>query len=124
MTQTNPTFSAMRVTVQAEGAAIAALCIVLYSQLGGGWLMFALLILSPDVFMLGYLAGPKLGAVIYNIGHSYISPLALAAGAWIIAAPIGILLGLIWGAHIGADRALGYGLKYTTFFKDTHLGRV
>jgi hypothetical protein len=114
----------LRLTLQAEGAAIATVCILLYSHLGGGWGMFALLILSPDVFMLGYLRSPQLGAVVYNIGHSYLSPLALAAIAWGSDAPTGLHLALIWGAHIGADRAIGYGLKYANHFKDTHLGRV
>ena len=124
MTQTIPPFGPMRLTLQAEGAAIAAVCIVIYSQMGGGWLMFALLILTPDVLMIGYLRDPKLGATIYNVGHSYLSAVALAAIGWGLAVPMVILLALIWGAHIGADRALGYGLKYATFFKDTHLKRL
>ena len=123
MTQPHST-SPIRLTLQGEGAALAAICVVLYAQMGGGWLMFALLILAPDVFMLGYLHSPRLGAALYNIGHSYLSPFALAASAFFTAMPMGLLLALIWGAHIGADRALGYGLKYPSFFKDTHLGRL
>lgn len=117
-------FSPMRMTLQGEGVAIAVMCIFLYGALEGNWLMFALLILLPDIFMLGYLAGPRRGALVYNIGHSYLTPLALAAVGWVMAVPLALPLALIWGAHIGVDRAIGYGLKYATHFKDTHLQRV
>ena len=120
MTQLSP----IRLTLQAEGAAIAAVSILAYAQLGGSWIMFAVLILSPDLFMLGYLAGPRIGAFCYNLGHSYLTPLALAAGAWVFDSSLGFELALIWVTHIAADRAIGYGLKYATHFKDTHLNRA
>ena len=114
----------IRATLQLEGAGIAALCVWAYAHLDGGWGLFALLILVPDLFMLGYLAGNRVGALCYNIGHSYISPLLLAALSWGADAQTGILIALIWGVHIGADRAIGYGLKYVTHFKATHLAKV
>jgi hypothetical protein len=38
--------------------------------------------------------------------------------------PIAGSVALIWLAHIGFDRALGYGLKYKAGFGFTHLGRI
>lgn len=111
-------------TLRLEGAAIGAAAILAYAAVQGSWTLFALLILAPDLFMLGYLAGPRLGALGYNLGHTYLVPLALAGLAWIGGSDTALQLGLIWAAHIGLDRAMGYGLKYGTGFKDTHLGRV
>ena len=71
-----------------------------------------------------YLAGPRAGAIAYNAVHTYIGPGLLAALAWVTHASWFASLALIWIAHIGIDRALGYGLKYATAFSDTHLGRI
>jgi hypothetical protein len=81
--------------------------------------------LAPDLAFAAYLGGPRAGAVAYNLTHAYVVPVALAAGA-LLAGEGGVTLqiALIWAAHIGGDRFLGYGLKYPTAFKDTHLGRV
>ncbi len=87
-------------------------------------MQFTLLFLVPDIFMLGYLAGPRIGAALYNAGHSYLGPLILAGVGSLANAQMPLLIALIWGAHIGIDRAIGYGLKYGSGFKDTHLGRV
>jgi len=107
--------------LQIEGAAVLALSLYAYHWQHGGWGMFALLFLVPDVSMLGYLANPRAGATAYNSAHTYIGPLLL--GIYSIAAhvPTALLLALIWIAHIGFDRLLGYGLKYPARFKDTHL---
>jgi hypothetical protein len=114
----------VRLTLRIEGFAAFAAALALYSRGGFSWPAFAALFLAPDLAMLAYLAGPRWGAVGYNLAHTYALPLALAlagfvAGSWFAAA-----CGLIWIAHIGLDRALGYGLKYPTAFGDTHLGRV
>ena len=107
-----------------EGAALFALSLYLYRSTGAGWGWFLLLFLWPDIAMLGYLANVKLGAGLYNLTHFVAFPAALA-GVSLITHRIGLLsVALIWIAHIEFDRALGYGLKYPTFFKDTHLQRV
>ena len=117
-------FNTVRIAFHLEGAGVALACGILYGQSGGSWMLFAALLLVPDLMMLGYLAGPRVGAALYNLGHTYIGPLALAGiGAW-TGTQTPLLIGLIWGAHTGMDRALGYGLKYPIGFKDTHLGRV
>jgi len=86
--------------------------------------MFLLLLLAPDLSMLGYLANPRLGSTIYNLAHTYVLPLALAGIGLEANFHVCVLLSLIWSAHIGVDRLLGYGLKYPTVFKDTHLQKV
>jgi hypothetical protein len=85
------------------------------------WLWFAALFLIPDLSMLGYMAGRKVGAALYNLGHWYGGPFALLAWGVMSANDVALGLGLIWAAHIGFDRALGYGLKYKSGFGVTHL---
>lgn len=113
-----------RVLLHAEGGVVLAASVVAYALLGHGWGWFALLVLAPDLAMLGYLAGPRAGSVAYNAAHSYLGPGLLAAAMWWAVVPAAWWLVAIWTAHIGADRLLGYGLKYPTTFKDTHLARV
>lgn len=72
--------------------------------------------------VMGYLAGPRVGAVSYNLAHSYVGPVVLGVSA--ATHPVGLHLALIWAAHIGFDRLLGYGLKYPRAFGDTHLGLI
>ncbi len=84
--------------------------------------MFAALFFAPDVSFAGCLAGPRFGAAIYNVAHSYLGPLILAAT--LLSLGTGLTVALVWIAHVGFDRALGYGLKYPTAFGDTHLGRI
>ena len=110
--------------LRVEGAALLALGVLLYWVNGGSWLLFGVLLLAPDLSMLGYLAGPKVGAAIYNAFHTYAMPAVVGASGVIFASPVAIAVALIWFAHIGMDRTVGYGLKYPTSFKDTHLQRV
>ena len=110
--------------VRFEWVTVAALAVVCYAISGFSWWLFALLILAPDLSMLGYLAGPRAGAVAYNALHILIAPIVLGLAGVLLAAPVAIAVGLIWIAHIAIDRALGYGLKLPTGFQDTHLGRI
>jgi hypothetical protein len=105
-----------------EGLAMLALCLAIYWLVDANWLTFALLFLAPDLSFLGYLAGPRRGAVAYNVAHSYTLPFLLATAALLLEAAVPVRLALIWIAHLGFDRALGFGLKYPTAFADTHLG--
>jgi len=107
-----------------EGVAALVAAGVLYFILGYGWLMFAVLFLVPDLSFLGYLRDPRTGAVIYNLFHSYAFPVLTAGVGAILGDDLIIAVSLIWVAHIGFDRALGYGLKLPTGFHDTHLGRI
>jgi hypothetical protein len=113
----------VRLLLRLEGAAAFAVAVALYAHAGFSWPIFALLFLSPDLAMLGYLAGPRAGAAVYNVIHTYAVALPLVLAGFFAALPALTAAGLILIAHIGFDRALGYGLKYSTAFGDTHLGR-
>lgn len=95
-----------------------------YAHTGSGWVLFAPLFLLPDLSLLAYLGGPKVGAVGYNVAHSYVLPIALGLASSLSGNPTLLLIALIWVSHIGFDRALGYGSKYPTGFGDTHLGPI
>lgn len=114
----------VRAALRLEGLAVLVAASVAYAQFGLGWGIFALCFLAPDISVLGYLVGPKIGAVSYNLAHSYSGPLACLAVGLAVPVPTSLCVGLIWCAHIGFDRALGYGLKYSDGFGFTHLGRI
>ena len=105
-----------------EGLVVLAAAGLSYAHLQGDWRMFALLFLLPDLSMLGYLVGRRIGAACYNAGHSYLGPALVAAVAWQQSSALAGQVALIWVAHIGFDRMLGYGLKYAQGFGVTHLG--
>ena len=107
-----------------EGATLLAVSVMLYWANGGSWWLFALLLLAPDLSALGYLAGPRIGAGAYNAFHSYPLPAALGLLGMLWGTPLVVSIALVWFAHIGMDRLVGYGLKYPTGFKDTHLQKV
>ena len=113
-----------RSLLHAEGLAVLLGALCLYFDAGYGWLLLVALVLAPDLSMLGYLAGPRLGALSYDIVHTYVGPIALGVSGALWESDIAMQLALIWSAHLGVDRLLGYGLKYPTGFKDTHLQRV
>lgn len=104
-----------------EGGLALAAAVLAYGALGGAWGLFALLFLLPDLSMAGYLLGRRLGALSYNAGHTYIAPALAGAVLYLADGPHVARLALIWAAHIGFDRLLGYGLKYPTGFGRTHL---
>jgi hypothetical protein len=112
------------VLLRVEGAALLALSVLFYSLGGVSWTLFLLLVLAPDLSMLGYLKGSRVGALSYNLGHTYLPPAVLVAFGVLAGRPLYVSLGLIWFAHIGFDRMMGFGLKYPTGFGDTHLGRI
>jgi len=106
-----------------EGAAAFAAGLACYSMLADGWLMLVLFALAPDLAMIGYLFGLRTGTRLYNLAHTYAAPALLGAvGVWTLHSLLP--LACIWVAHIGLDRALGYGLKSGTSFSVTHLGRI
>ena len=112
------------ILVRLEWAAVFLAAVVLYWWLGASWWLFALLILAPDLSMAGYLAGPRAGAIVYNVFHALIGPLALAAAGLAFGLSWAFSVATIWLAHIALDRTLGYGLKLATAFTDTHMGPI
>jgi len=117
-------FGGVRTLLRLEGFAAFAVAVALYAYNGFSWAAFALLFLAPDLSMLAYFAGPRVGAAIYNLVHTYALALVITVSGFFGAQPALTAAGLILVAHIGIDRALGYGLKYSTAFGDTHLGRI
>jgi hypothetical protein len=106
--------------------ALAELCFAtwIYAHLDSSWWLFAILFLTPDLGMLGYLAGARLGAWCYNVLHNYALPIPLLAFAWKAGHPQLLAIAVIWCAHIAFDRMLGYGLKTPVSFQSTHLGTL
>jgi hypothetical protein len=118
------TQGAVRAWLRFEGLAAFIGGVVLFGANGGNWLFIVPLILLPDISAAGYLLGPRIGSVAYNLFHNWVPGIAaLGLGMW-LAAPAIRLIGAILIAHVGMDRAAGYGLKLPTSFKDTHLGRM
>jgi hypothetical protein len=114
----------LRTLLRLEGLTLFIGMTLLYAVWEGSWWVYFILFLAPDISFVGYLAGPKAGAVIYNAAHSYMAPMTLMTTGFALGAPLVLSIAMIWLAHIGFDRALGYGLKYFAGFGFTHLGRI
>lgn len=114
----------MTILLRLENLAKLFAALFAYHLLGFGWEIFALLILAPDISFAGYLAGPRTGAIIYNVFHTWLTPIAIGLFSAMGGIAVGLAVATIWAAHIAADRALGYGLKHRSGFRDTHLGTV
>ena len=113
-----------RTLLRLEGLTLLAVMTLLYAVWGASWWIYAVLFLAPDLSFAGYLAGPRVGALVYNAAHSYMAPMALLVAGIAFWPPLALSIAMIWLAHIGFDRALGYGLKYSAGFGFTHLGRI
>jgi hypothetical protein len=114
----------VRSWLRLEGIAAFGAGLVVFGMSGGSWLLLVPMLLLPDISAVGYLAGPRMGAMAYNLAHSWAPGFAaLAIGVW-LAWPTMLLLAAVLIAHVGMDRAAGYGLKLPTSFQDTHLGRI
>jgi hypothetical protein len=114
----------LRTLLRLEGLTLFAGMTLLYAIWSGSWWAYAILFLAPDLSFAAYLAGPKTGAIVYNAAHSYLAPMALMTSGFGLDSPLVLSIAMIWLAHIGIDRALGYGLKYFAGFTFTHLGRI
>ena len=113
-----------RLILRLEGGALLAVATLLYARTGQSWWLYAGLFLVPDLSFAGYLAGPRIGAAIYNAAHATLGPALVGVAGLALAQPTAVAVALIWAAHIGIDRLLGYGLKYGAGFGFTHLGRI
>jgi hypothetical protein len=114
----------VRTMLRLEGLTLFAGMTLLYAVWGGSWWIYAILFLAPDLSFVAYLADARTGAVVYNAAHSYMAPVTLMTAGFALASPLTLSIAMIWMAHIGIDRALGYGLKYFAGFGFTHLGRI
>ncbi len=114
----------MKNLLRLEELALFLLAIYLFSELDYVWWIFLILLLAPDLGALGYVAGPRIGSIAYNLTHHK----AIAVAAYLVGALLGSqilqLVGVIILAHSSLDRVVGYGLKYPDSFDHTHLGWV
>lgn len=113
-----------KILLHIEGFAVLVLSLYFYGYNQFSWVLFFIFLLAPDISMLGYILNNKVGAMIYNLFHTYSLSIGVVICGLILSNQIVLAIGLIWSAHIGMDRMFGYGLKYPTEFKDTHLSRV
>ena len=107
--------------LRAEGLTLLATALLLYSATHQPWWLVPAVILLPDLFMVGYIGGSRIGAAVYNAGHSYPLPAVMSLAGLAGHHPLVLALGLLWLAHIGMDRLAGFGLKYDSGFQHTHL---
>jgi hypothetical protein len=107
-----------------EGAAIFVAATAIYFHSHLSWILYVLLLFSFDIFMIGYAFNSRVGALLYNIGHSMIIPALLSVVFLFHGNNVILGLACLWFAHIGIDRAAGYGLKFSSGFQDTHLGKI
>jgi hypothetical protein len=107
-----------------EGAAVFAAAVFVYFTLGLTWWVLLLFLLAPDLAALGYLFGPKVGSVAYNLAHTTVWPIVIGVAGWWLGWTWTAPVALIWLAHIGLDRMIGYGLKYPDSFKQSHMQKV
>src|ERR1700733_11902772 len=103
-----------KILLAIEESLILILTLFAYHHLNYSWLLFAIVFLTPDLFMLGYLINTRAGAATYNLVHTLTFPLALLLISYLRHWHLAFGLALIWTAHIAFDRLLGYGLKYPT----------
>jgi len=114
----------LRWLLRLEGLAIFLFSLMAYEFMGFQWGFFILVFLVPDLSFFAYFHSPRVGAIVYNTMHSYILPLMLFAYGFFVSASLADQLAIIWIAHIGFDRALGFGLKYPRGFRYTHFGKL
>jgi hypothetical protein len=118
------TKGAVRIVLRLEGLCVLIAASVAYAKYGFSWGTFALYFFMPDLSFCGYFAGSRVGVVCYNLAHSYIGAIVCIGAGLAFSTPMIFCAGIIWSAHIGFDRALGFGLKYANGFRFTHLGLI
>lgn len=114
-------FAKPAVLLRGEDACLLAAALFVYAHLHLSWILFAVLFLAPDLLMAGYLLNVRAGATLYNVGHVLFLPLVVLGVGYATGRMSMVAVGIIWFSHIELDRLLGFGLKYPTTFKDTHL---
>jgi hypothetical protein len=118
------TNGAVRGWLRLEGVAAFGAGVALFAAAGGNLLLLVPLLLVPDVSAAGYLAGPRVGAFTYNLLHTWAPGLlVLGLSVWLGSSTLQLAAAVLI-AHVGMDRAIGYGLKLPSSFQDTHLGRI
>ena len=114
----------MKNLLKLEELFLFGLALFLFSGLDYGWGIYALLFLTPDLSMIGYVMNPRVGAWTYNLIHHKGLAVALYFLGSLLSVPWLMFAGTILLGHSSFDRVLGYGLKYEDAFQNTHLGRI
>jgi hypothetical protein len=110
--------------IRADAAALLVIVLWGVEITNSSWIWFFALFLAPDLSMVGYVFGPKVGAVTYNIGHLYMWPVGLLAAGLVFDTSLATTPALSWIAHIAFDNVMGYGLKLPIGFEYTALGPI
>ena len=110
--------------VRADAAALLLLTLWALMSTHSNWIWFLALFLVPDLSMVGYAFGPRVGATTYNAGHLYAWPVGLLAASLTWHAPLATTAALSWIAHIAFDNVMGYGLKLPIGFEHTVYGPI
>ncbi|WP_374686913.1 DUF4260 domain-containing protein [Promineifilum sp.] len=113
-----------RTLLHVEGGALLLAATAAYFRLGHPWWLYLLLLIAPDLSLLGYAAGPRVGAVAYNLVHTMVAPIIVLVAGWWVGSAGAVAVCLVWLAHLGMDRMLGLGLKYPDAGKSTHFDRL
>jgi len=120
----------MKIQLKLEELAQFTVCVLLLISLEVHWWFYLLLIIGPDIGMLGYVAGPKVGAFTYNLFHNKAVALLCLLVLFVIGRytpdwPSSVIsFGIILYGHASMDRIFGYGLKFPDSFQHTHLGWI
>ena len=113
-----------RTLLRLEGGVLLIAGVLAFATTEQPWWLVPVLLFLPDLFMAGYVLSSRVGALTYNLGHSYPLPAVLAAGAVALDETAALAVALVWFSHIGMDRLFGYGLKHDDGFSHTHLGVI
>ncbi len=114
----------VRHVLRVEALCVLIAALIVYQKVGSGWGTFALFFFAPDLSFIGYATNKNVGAITYNLAHSYVGGILCLVAGFVFSEPRLLSAGIIWCAHVGFDRALGYGLKYAEGFGHTHLGLI
>ena len=114
----------MKTVLRLEELAEALFAVFVFSRLPYAWWVLPALFLLPDLSMIGYAAGPRVGALCYNVAHHKGTAFVLGVSGWVLGMPLLLLAGTVLLFHSAFDRLMGYGLKYDTGFSHTHLGII
>ena len=114
----------MKNVLKLEEVFMFGLSVFLFSRLDYEWWWYPVLILAPDLSMVGYLMNPRVGSITYNFIHHKALGIGIFVLGVILANQLLQLTGLILFGHSSMDRSLGYGLKYPDSFQNTHLGMI
>lgn len=115
----------MNCWLRAESLLSLSVLLIAYAKMSGDWRVFCWFFLLPDVSLLAFFFGARIGSIAYNVAHSLLGPLVLSAFGIAAGDQASLVsFSLIWLCHIHLDRSLGYGLKRVGSFRDTHLGAI